>query len=49
LKRKHHNNAILSRADLVKLYEHYKNLDEEYLLLGRLAGVKPILRENNDE
>ena len=49
LKLKHRNNAVLSRADLVKLYEHYKNLDEEYLLLDRLAGVKPILRENNDE
>ena len=48
LKRKHHNNAVLTRADLVELYEHYKNLDKEYLLLDRLAGVKPKMRENND-
>jgi len=40
LKIKNNSNDVLTRADLVKLYEHYKNANKEYELIGILTKGK---------
>ncbi len=37
LKIKHNSNQVLTRGELVELYEHYKNANKEYELIGTLT------------